>query len=79
MGTSEMSTSAQTPEPAGERLLAALAVFLQFVDAGGRDPEALLRQHEPLRDLLEPMLRGRGEKPVAAPPPEQAGTADGSV
>jgi hypothetical protein len=74
-----MSGSAGTPEPAGERLLRALGLFLQFVDTGGKDVDALLRQHEDLRELLEPMLRGRGEKPVAAPPPPQAGAADESV
>jgi len=47
-----------TPDPGG-RLLRALQVYLQFVEAGNGDARGVLHEHPDLRDLLEPMLRGR--------------------
>ena len=54
------------PEPSGDRLERALAVFLANPPATPADAAALLDAHPDLRDLLEPMLAAEDE-PQAAP------------
>lgn len=57
-------------DTSGSRLERALAVFLRWRDSPGGDPQALLADHEELRDLLEPML---GEDAGAASSPDVDG------
>ena len=45
----------------GSRLERALEVWLAHVEAGAGDDAALLAAHPDLRELLEPMLAGRGD------------------
>jgi Protein kinase domain len=55
-------------EDAGmDRLAAAMDAWLAFRGSGDGDVERFLGQHEPLRDLLEPLLRGESDEPAAAP------------
>ncbi|MBL8726527.1 MAG: protein kinase [Planctomycetes bacterium] len=55
------------PQNDPSRLARAIQLGLQFRDSGRTDVEAFLREHESLRELLEPIVCGDGQDEAAGP------------